>query len=126
MAPKTKNKQHAVLLTEGVFESANQIWLAGLAAFAKSKREGGKLFDSLVKEGKRLQKQSKAQIENTQQWFKATDETSSNTRAKLEELLDKRLTQTLIHAGIPTQDDIQTLTKKIENLEKRLEKMSRR
>ena len=126
MAPKTKKKQHAASLTEGVFESANQIWLAGLAAFAKSKREGNKLFDSLVEEGKNLQEQSRSQIENAQQWFETADKTGNKARVKLEKLLDKRLAQTLTRAGIPTQHDVDALVQKIETLEKRLKKMSKR
>ena len=31
-------------------ESAGQIWLAGLGAFAKAQEEGGKIFEALVKE----------------------------------------------------------------------------
>ena len=125
MAPKTKKKRHAALLTEGILVSANQIWLAGLAAFAKSKHDGGKLFDSLVEEGKSLQAQSKAQLESAQEWFEAADKAGTKARAKLEKLLNKRLERTLTNAGIPSQDDVKTLTKKIETLEKRLEMMSK-
>jgi len=32
-------------------DSANQIWLAGLGTFAKAQKEGGKIFEALVKEG---------------------------------------------------------------------------
>ena len=35
--------------------SAQQIWLAGLGAFAKAQEEGGKVFDVLVKEGATVQ-----------------------------------------------------------------------
>ena len=126
MAPKTRKNRHAASLTEGVFESANQIWLAGLAAFARSKREGGRLFDSLVEEGRSLQEQSKSQIESAQQWFETANKTGNKARAKIEKLLDKRLAQTLTRAGIPTQEEMDTLVQKIETLEKRLEKMSKR
>src|SRR6202007_2430157 len=34
-----------------VMDSAQQIWLAGLGAFAKAQEEGGKLFETLVKDG---------------------------------------------------------------------------
>ncbi|HNJ75966.1 MAG TPA: phasin family protein, partial [Azospira sp.] len=38
-----------------VKESAHQIWLAGLGAFAKAQDEGNKVFDALVKEGESIQ-----------------------------------------------------------------------
>ena len=126
MVSKSKKKQRPPALTEGLFESANQIWLAGLAAFARSKREGGKLFDSLVEEGEKLQKRSKSQFEDAQQWLETAGKTGNKARAKLEKLLEQQLAQTLTQAGIPNHDDIETLTRKIEMLEKRLAKMSKR
>jgi poly(hydroxyalkanoate) granule-associated protein len=46
-------------LTQTVKESAQQIWLAGLGAFAKAQEEGGKVFDALVKEGEAIQKKTR-------------------------------------------------------------------
>ena len=36
-------------LAGSVKDSAQQIWLAGMGAFAKAQAEGGKVFDALVK-----------------------------------------------------------------------------
>ena len=44
-------------------ESAQQIWLAGLGAFAKAQEEGSKVFDNLVKEGTSLQRKTQATAE---------------------------------------------------------------
>ena len=38
-------------LVQTVRDSAQQIWLAGLGAFSKAQEEGGKVFETLVKEG---------------------------------------------------------------------------
>jgi len=38
-------------LAGSVKESAQQIWLAGMGAFAKAQAEGRQVFDALVKEG---------------------------------------------------------------------------
>ena len=37
-------------LVQTIKDSAHQIWLAGLGAFAKAQQEGGKVFEALVKE----------------------------------------------------------------------------
>ena len=42
-------------VAEKVKESANQIWLAGLGAYAKAEEEGSKLFDNLVHDGEKLE-----------------------------------------------------------------------
>ena len=46
-------------LIAGIRNSANQIWLAGLGAFAKAQKEGTKFFNGLVEEGEDVQKQAK-------------------------------------------------------------------
>ena len=45
-------------LSGAIKESAQQIWLAGLGAFAKAQEEGGKAFESLVKEGLTIQRKT--------------------------------------------------------------------
>ena len=47
-------------LASSVKESAQQIWLAGMGAFAKAQAEGKQVFDALVKEGTALQKRRRA------------------------------------------------------------------
>ena len=46
-------------LAQTVRESAQQIWLAGLGAYAKAQEEGSKVFDALVKEGETIQKKTR-------------------------------------------------------------------
>jgi len=46
-----------------VKDSAQQIWLAGLGAFAKAQEEGTKVFDALVKEGVTIQKKTQSVAE---------------------------------------------------------------
>jgi hypothetical protein len=46
-----------------VKDSAQQIWLAGLGAFAKAQEEGTKVFEALVKEGIGMQRKSQAAAE---------------------------------------------------------------
>ena len=42
-------------LAATVRESAQQIWLAGLGAWGKTRQEGVKVFDALVKEGRGIE-----------------------------------------------------------------------
>jgi poly(hydroxyalkanoate) granule-associated protein len=52
-------------LAAAVRDSAQQIWLAGLGAFAKAQEEGQKVFEALVKEGTTLQKRTVRMTEDT-------------------------------------------------------------
>jgi hypothetical protein len=50
-------------LAQTVKDSAQQIWLAGMGAFSKAQEEGGKVFETLVKEGMSLQKKTQGMAE---------------------------------------------------------------
>ena len=49
-------------LSDQMKESAQQIWLAGLGAFAKNQQEGKKVFDKLVEDGLSLQQKTQATL----------------------------------------------------------------
>ena len=51
-------------LAQTVKDSAQQIWLAGMGAFSKAQEEGGKVFETLVKEGMSLQKKTQGLAED--------------------------------------------------------------
>ena len=50
-------------LAGSVKDSAQQIWLAGMGAFAKAQADGKQVFEALVKEGATLQKKTQAAAE---------------------------------------------------------------
>ena len=57
------SKKSPVQLSGSVKDSAQQIWLAGLAAFTKAQNEGGKVFETLAKEGLSIQRKTQAAAE---------------------------------------------------------------
>ena len=50
-------------MAQNVKDSAQQIWAAGLASFAKAQGEGSKVFEALVSEGLKLQKKTQSAAE---------------------------------------------------------------
>ena len=50
-------------LAGAVKDSAQQIWLAGMGAFAKAQAEGKQRFEALIQEGMNLQKKTHAVAE---------------------------------------------------------------
>ena len=101
-------------------ESANRIWLAGLGAFAKTQEEGEKLFQSLIKEGEKVEKQAKKAAEDRFEEAKGKvvefRGKASQQFDRLEELFQERVAQVLNRMGVPTQDDIRELTRRVEML----------
>lgn len=119
-------------LAEAVRTSAQQIWQAGLGAFAKAQEEGGKVFAKLVKEGSALQKRTQ-QLANgkvsdvTGTVVKMADNVSKQAAGswdKLEQVFEDRVSRSLKSLGVPTQEDIHALTKRVEELSKAVEALS--
>jgi poly(hydroxyalkanoate) granule-associated protein len=107
-----------------VQESAQQIWLAGLGAFAKAQEQGSKVFQGLVKEGLDLQRQTKAAAE--EKLAEAASELRSlaeasklsvstlDTKAaqpwdKLETIFEERVAKALKHLGAPSLAEFEAL-----------------
>ena len=117
-----------------VKESAQQIWLAGLGAFAKAQEEGSKVFETLVKEGLSIQRKTQSVAE--EKISEATSKmanmaTDIQSRAgqrwdKLENIFEDRVAKALNKLGVPSAKDVDTLKTRIDELNKSVQKMSDR
>jgi poly(hydroxyalkanoate) granule-associated protein len=107
-------------MAANIRESANRVWLAGLGAFAKTQEEGEKLFQTLVKEGeqveKRARKAAEARIEDAKGKVVEFRGKANEQFDRLEELFQERVARVLNRMGVPTQEDIQELSKRVEAL----------
>ena len=84
-------------LLQAVRDSAQEIWQAGLGAFAKAQQEGTKLFEALVKEGEGLSKKTRSVAEGkinevTGNVSKAATQISSKAQAQATELTQRLAT----------------------------------
>ncbi len=121
---KSADKQDNNQLAAAVKESAQQIWLAGLGAFAKAQEEGTKVFETLVKEGGNIQMRTRAVAEGkigevTGKVSKVAGEVSKQATQswdKLEQVFEQRVERALNRLGVPTSKDIQALIARVEEL----------
>lgn len=109
-------------LSATIKESAQQIWLAGLGAFAKAQQEGNKVFDALIREGEAIQQKTRKVTEDkvTEMAAKAT-----GTWDKLEQVFENRVARSLHSLGVPTKDDVAQLAKRVAELKAELEKLNK-
>lgn len=129
---KALAKSDDTQLAEAVRTSAQQIWQAGLGAFAKAQEEGGKVFAKLVKEGtdlqKRTQKLANGKVsdvtDTVSKMAESVSKQASGSWDKLEQVFEDRVSRSLKSLGVPTQKDIQTLTKRVEDLSKAVSTLS--
>ena len=63
MAVKKKTEKQTSSWIGEVEKYSRQIWLAGLGAYSKVSKDGTKLFDTLVKDGEKAEKQAKSEVD---------------------------------------------------------------
>ena len=112
-------------LAQTVKDSAHQIWLAGLGAFAKAQGEGGKVFDTLMKEGASLQRKTQAVAgeklgDVAGKMTAMAGEVGSKANAqwdKLESIFEERTARAMGRLGVPTAKELAALIDRVAALE---------
>ena len=128
----TENKKSTAQLSGTIKDSASQIWLAGLGAFAKAQEEGGKVFETLVKEGLSIQRKTQAAAEEkiseatSKMANMATDISSkaSGQWNKMEGIFEERVSRALNKLGVPSAKDIDELIARIDELNRNVARLS--
>lgn len=111
----TTPDQHALL--DAVRNSAQQIWQAGLGAFAKAQQEGSDLFDKLVRDGSELHRLTQFLPEGAAgKVGSLVGKQASGSWDKLEKIFEDRVARALHSLGVPTQEDFDRLAAEIEAL----------
>jgi poly(hydroxyalkanoate) granule-associated protein len=115
-------------LVDAVCTSAQQIWIAGLGAFARAQKEGSELFDKLVQEGGELQKLTErftpdkglAAGSVMSKLAENVSRQASGSWDKLEKIFEDRVARALRSLGVPSRADIDALSRQVAELKERL------
>lgn len=103
-------------ITQVIRESAHEIWLAGLGAYARAQEEGVKVFDALVKVGKDMQKNAPGIARS--QWPLSQ---AGGAWSKLEQVFEDRVARSLGRLGVPTKHEVNELSERIDALNRSVE-----
>jgi poly(hydroxyalkanoate) granule-associated protein len=111
-------------LANSVKDSAQQIWLAGMGAFAKAQAEGTQAFEKLIKDGISLQKKTQGLAEEkisevTGKMTAMAGEVTARAGQhwdKLESIFEQRTAKAMARLGVPTGNDLAALNERIEKL----------
>lgn len=135
MADKKANSPAGLLdnaLAQTIKDSAQQIWLAGMGAFAKAQAEGTQTFEKLIKDGLSLQKKTQGLAEDkisevTGKMTAMAGEVTAKAGQhwdKLESIFEQRTAKAMGRLGVPSATDMAALKARIEKLEAALGKRS--
>src|SRR4030095_1541609 len=111
-------------LAQTIKDSAQQIWLAGMGAFAKAQAEGTQAFDKLIKDGMNLQKKTQGAAEDkisevTGKMTAMAGEVTAKAGQhwdKLESIFEARTAKAMSRPGGPAGQDMAALNERIDQL----------
>jgi len=106
--------------------SARQIWLAGLGALATGQETGNKIFKDLVKKGEALEEAGKEQVEKAKGTVSGVSVMAESYWETFEKKVDEKMTAVIHKLGVPTNSEIEALTKKVEDLTKTIEALQKK
>src|ERR1700760_2662544 len=101
-------------LQDELMEPAHGIWLGGLGALATAEAEGTKMFSRLVERGKDVEARGKDAAADLKEQAKSRVEDAKtqagNAWSGLGDKVDETLTNALHRMGVPTREEIRSLT----------------
>jgi poly(hydroxyalkanoate) granule-associated protein len=115
-----KNKTTKAIPT--IKESAQQIWLAGLGAFALAGEEGNKLFKTLVKKGEGMEKMNKARLQEMLHRAEQMQGEAKHAIGRLTTPIENSMNSAITRLGVPSRKEIATLTRRVEELTRVVER----
>jgi poly(hydroxyalkanoate) granule-associated protein len=102
-------------------QTANKIWLAGLGALSAVGEEGQKLFDTLISRGEEMEKRGERGLADAKQKLAHAKVAAVGAWNQLESVIDDKVAAALNGVGVPTRDEIRTLSQRISDLTAKVE-----
>jgi len=116
-------KEKVMDLQNDLKQSAGKIWLAGLGALSMAGEEGGKFFNNLIEKGKEFEERDNAPVEAVKRTVDAARDRAGDVMARFEDMFNDKIALALQKMGVPTREEIQGLTARVEALMSSLEKL---
>lgn len=124
----TKKNDEPKDLQHELTDRAREIWLAGLGALASVEEEGSKLYESLVKKGEDFETKGKERmdsvLDSVSDNYKKVEKQFSDMFSKAEDTFEENVAKVVKGLGVPTQDEVSNLTKKVEKLTRKVEDLA--
>ena len=102
-------------LTSEVKDATRKVWLAGLGALAAAEEEGSKAFKTLVKRGTDFESRNRPKVHRSVKSAKGKVKTAWD---KVGNSFDAQVAGVLTRLGVPTRDEFNTLSRRLDRLEK--------
>ncbi|MDR2128276.1 MAG: phasin family protein [Burkholderiaceae bacterium] len=108
----------------------DNVWLAGLGAWAQAQARGTEAFDALVQTGLEQQARARELAESeltraAQHFATLTASASAMPWDRLSGIFETRVARAMEHLGVPTPQTLLALTRRIDQLERRIAQLEK-
>jgi poly(hydroxyalkanoate) granule-associated protein len=105
-----------------MLDMAHKVLLAGIGVIALTQEEVEKFVAKLVERGEIAEKDGRKMLKDVMERRRKQAE---EVRSETEEKVDKRLDEMLTRLNVPTRDDIDTLSKQIASLTRKVDSLQK-
>jgi poly(hydroxyalkanoate) granule-associated protein len=121
-----------------MLSALHQVWLAGLGAVSKAQHGGPKVLEDLIEEGARFQSDTRGAAEeafrallgSVQSRFNAgvgqVRGQATDALDNLEKIFQARVHRALSQLGVPSSDEVEALSKRVDTLNRNIDKLAHR
>ncbi len=110
----------AAEFAEALVDQGQKIWLAGLGAFERARKEGPKMFEVLVDRGRALRGQARDAADQALKTVRAQADAAGAQAAgrwdKLEQVFVERVSRSLNRLGVITGKEVDALARQVREL----------
>ena len=118
------SKQERKSAAKAIADTAQQIWLAGLGAFAKAQEEGSRAFEQLISEGSELERQTRKYTkeklgslrETMTETTRRLQRSGQNSYEQLQRVVDERIGEAIDRLSLPSSEEFRLLADQISRL----------
>ncbi|HKL87582.1 MAG TPA: phasin family protein [Salinibacter sp.] len=126
---KNKDQSRTDILQDELSKRGRDVWLAGLGALATVEEEGNKLFKRLVERGEQFEEERRQELqaagekarEQRDEALAQIEEASEETQSLLMDTVNTALER----FGVPTRNEVDRLSKKVETLSEQVDTLSK-
>jgi poly(hydroxyalkanoate) granule-associated protein len=120
MSKTDRFTDQAKKMGEDVKKLGRNVWLAGLGAVSIAEEEARDAFQRLVDRGEKVEKDEENPV---LRGFDRAGDQVKDFGHKVEDTVQNTVNSVLHRAGVPSREEIRTLTERVEELSRKLENL---
>ncbi|HXZ49099.1 MAG TPA: phasin family protein [Usitatibacter sp.] len=100
---------------QAIRDSAQKIWLAGLGAYERARKEGPRMFELLVDQGRRMGARAAGAADQALKGVRESGAVAGSWD-KLEQVFEERVSRSLQRLGVLTRNEVEDLARQVQGL----------